>query len=334
MTTPSAGATLRLAFWNTWLLAPRLGRRGPRIPDLGGWFGPDVEARAPLVAAAVRDRFDVVAMSEVFERDEQAAVAAGWPAATFVPGPSARRPKLQSSGLATFVAPQVELLRTEQLAYRAGGDLRDSDTYATKGALLTTVRVRADLPAVDLISTHLFAGGDLLPIPGANDDARHHLVRMAQVDELLRFATEVHDPDHVLLVVGDLNVPAHDPDPRLARPDERYRDLAARFEAAGLRDVWADHGVGTGRTCSFGSPADLPADPDEPDAVADLEGDAESISGERIDYLWLGVPDALAERVEVGRPRRWAFPERPARGGRGGSLSDHLALSVPLRLRA
>ena len=331
MTTPSPGADLRIAFWNTWLLAPRVTRRGPRIPDLNHWFGPEVDRRAPLVAAAVRDRFDVVALSEVFERSELDAVDAAWPAATLVRGPAATRFRLQPSGLATFVAPGVELVRTASATYRSGGDVRDADTYATKGALLTTVRARADLPPVDVISTHLFAGGDLLPIPGSDDDARHHVVRMAQVDELIGFIEREHDPSHVLLVAGDLNVPAHDPDPRLADPADRYRDLAAHLDRAGLHDVWPVHGIGPGPTCSFEPDDELPPDADEPDLVEDREDDP---AGERIDYLWLRVPDALADRVEVGRPRRWAFGGRGVTGGPAGSLSDHLALSVTLRLRA
>ncbi|HRW38778.1 MAG: hypothetical protein KDB04_10895 [Acidimicrobiales bacterium] len=322
---------LHLAFWNTWLLSPRLARRGPRLPDLGGWFGPDVARRAPLVGAAVRGRFDAVALSEVFEASEQDAVAGAWPEASFVAGPGAQRLRLQSSGLMALVAPGVELLRTERHAYRSGGDLRDSDTYATKGALLTTIRSRAGGPPVDLISTHLFAGGDLLPIPGADDAARHHLARMAQVDELVGFIERVHDPDHVLVVAGDLNVRADDPDPRLASPDERYRDLAAHLDRAGLHDVWADHGRGPGPTCTFADPADLPPDPDEPDRVVDRDDDA---SGERIDYLWLRIPPSIEGRVAVGRPRRWAFSGRGVRGGPAGSLSDHLALSVALHLPA
>ena len=69
-------ATLRVAFWNTWLLRPRLWKDGPVLPGGAKVFAPDVEARAPLVGEAVRDRFDVIAMSEVFEASEQRAVAA------------------------------------------------------------------------------------------------------------------------------------------------------------------------------------------------------------------------------------------------------------------
>ncbi|MEZ5138254.1 MAG: hypothetical protein R2711_05665 [Acidimicrobiales bacterium] len=118
------------------------------------------------------------------------------------------------------------------------------------------------------------------------------------------------------MVAGDLNVSADDPDPRLAAPDERYRDLAAHLDRAGLRDVWAEHGRARARR-TFEHPTDLPGDPDEPDQVADREDDP---AGERIDYLWLRVPEALEGQVAVGRPRRWAFTGRGVRGGPAGSL--------------
>jgi hypothetical protein len=198
---------------------------------------------------------------------------------------------------------------------------------------MTTLDLGAGVPGVDLVSTHLFAGGDLFPIPGADDQVRHHKARMAQVDELLELVERERDPEHVLLVVGDFNVPVDDPDPVLADPGERWRDFAARMGAAGLTDLWAAHGVGPGHTCSFTDPADLPADPDDPDLVADdPDGDPATSAGERIDFLWLSVPDGVD--VEVGRPRRWAFPGRGARGGPAGSLSDHLALSTTLRIGA
>ena len=99
----------------------------------------------------------------------------------------------------------------------------------------------------------------------------------------------------------------------------------------GLVDVWAGHGVGPGSTCTFTSPNELPADPDEPDRVADEPDEvAPFAAGERIDYLWLAQPGSGS--VEVDRPRRWAFAGRGVQGGPAGSLSDHLALSVTLRL--
>lgn len=321
---------LRVAFWNTWLLAPRLWRRGPRLPGMKGWFAPEVDARAPLVARAVAGRFDVVALGECFEPSEQAAVARTWPEATFVAGPQRGRIKSQGSGLATLAGPSTTVVRTAEHAFRSGGDLRDSDTFATKGALLVAVRVAEHLPPVEVVSTHLIAGGDLFPVPGADDASRHHEARMRQVDELASFVEAEHDPASPLLVVGDFNVDAHDPDPALPEPQARYRDLAERLARLGLVDVWAAHGTGPGHTCTFTDASDLPPDPDEPDQVVDdPTDDPATAPGQRIDYLWLASPPGTT--VEVDRPRRWAFSGRGVQGGPAGSLSDHLALSVTLR---
>jgi len=322
---------VRVAFWNTWLLSPRLWPTGPRMPGMAGWFAPEVEARAPLVARAVADRFDVVALAECFERSEQDAVARGWPGATFVAGPQRHGLRRQGSGLAALVAPERKVVRTARHAYRSGGDLRDSDTFATKGAQLVAVEVAEGLPPVEVVSTHLFAGGDLFPVPGADDASRHHEARMRQVDELVAFVQEHHDPASPLLVVGDFNVQAHDDDPTLPEPQARYRDLAERLAGIGLVDVWAGHGVGAGSTCTFDDPSDLPPDPDEPDQVLDdPDSSPATAPGERIDYLWLSTPAGLD--VVVDRPRRWSFTGRGVQGGPAGSLSDHLALSVTLRL--
>ncbi|MCU1370267.1 MAG: hypothetical protein JWO77_1461 [Ilumatobacteraceae bacterium] len=322
---------VQVAFWNTWLLAPRLWPTGPRLPGLAGWFAPDVEARAPLVVEAVAGRFDIAALGECFERSEQDAVARGWPGSTFVAGPQRQGAGRQGSGLATLVAPGAPVVRSARHAYRSGGDLRDSDTFATKGALFVSVRVDDGVPPIEVVSTHLIAGGDLFPVPGAEDPARHHAARMRQVDELVAFVEAHHDPASPLLVVGDFNVQAHDADPALPDPQARYRDLAERLARLGLVDVWAGHGTGPGHTCTFTDPAELPADPDEPDRVADdPDDDPVTAPGERIDYLWLAVPPGRS--VEVERPRRWAFAGRGVTGGPAGSLSDHLALSVALRV--
>ena len=334
-------ASLHVGFWNTWLLAPRVWPGGPRVP--GGerlFFAPDVDRRAPLVGPALAGRFDVAALSEVFERSEHDAVSQSWPDAILVEGPGRARFKRASSGLITFVdRARAHVVRSARLTYRSGGDLRDSDTFATKGALLATVRPIHDdgrpideVPAVTVVSTHLFAGGELLPIPGSDDAARHHEVRMRQVEELVAWVGDQRDPDEVLLVCGDFNVCAHDPDPRLAAdPTARYRDLRERLAPLGVVDLWAEHGIGPGHTCTFQHAFDLPSDPDHPDRVLDHAGEDEaSAPGERIDYLFLAQP--ARRQIGIGRPHRWAFHGRPAQGGRAGSLSDHLAVSVELHL--
>ncbi|MCB0976086.1 MAG: endonuclease/exonuclease/phosphatase family protein, partial [Acidimicrobiales bacterium] len=307
---------------------------GPAVPGGDRFFAPAVRERAPLVGAAVRGRFDVCAMSEVFDAEQQRSVAAAVPGARSVVGPGTGRFRFVGSGLMTLVdEARVDVTHVESVTFRSGGDVRDSDTFATKGALLCRVRVAPDLPEVDVVSTHLFAGGDLFPVPGANDTSRHHRVRMRQVDELVSFVDANRRPSNPLLVVGDFNVAATDADPRLSSPDERYEDLRLRLGALGLTDVWAKLGVGDGKSCSFESASDLPPDPDEPDQVADATTGPATEPGERIDYLWFAPPADDGIEVTVERPRRWSFPGRGVQGGPAGSLSDHLALSVTLRLR-
>ena len=179
---------------------------------------------------------------------------------------------------------------------------------------------RHDLPPLDLFSTPLLAGGELLPIPGANDTRRHHIARMAQVDELIGFLERAHDPSHILVVVGDFNVIGGTAD---------YEDLAAHMDRAQLKDIWPNNGIGPGPTCTFTEPSQIPPDPDEPDMVMDTEHDE---AGERLDYIWLRSPDNLIVTPE--RPRRWAFSDRGVQGGPAGSLSDHLAISTTLQIQA
>ena len=216
---------------------------------------------------------------------------------------------------------RVELRHTAQVVYRSKGDHRDSDYFSHKGALLTRVRTDPDLPEVDVVSTHLLAGGDFFPLPGVDDVARHHELRMRQVDELVAFIEDERNPANPLLLVGDLNVPAFDPS--AAEPTAQYDDLAVRLERIGLVDLWAAQGVGSGHSCSFTSATDLPADPDEPDRVLDDPDSGTDAPGQRIDYLWLAQPVDGGATVEAERPHRWAFPGRAATGGPAGSLSDH-----------
>lgn len=324
-----------MVFWNTWLLRPRLWPGGPAFPFTDQMFAPDVVRRAPLVGQALSGRFDVCALAEVFDPAEQDAVAAQWDAVDVHRGPGPSSPlKRVGSGLMTLVDPlALEVTATASHRFERGGDLRDSDTYASKGVLFVRVRLPGG-PELDVASTHLLAGGDLLPLPGANDHVRHHRARMAQVAELVEFVRSHRDQQNPLLLVGDFNVAAHDPH-HPDGPTASRRDLMEILADLDVVDLWDRDGVGPGATCSFKSPSDLPTDAALPDCVADTAMDgSDTTPGERIDYLWYSPPwRRSSTSVELDRPRRWAFPHRPVRGGPAGSLSDHLALSVTVHLR-
>ena len=324
--------TLRVLFWNAWLLRPTLWSGGPALPGGDRLFAPHVRERARLVGAALAGRFDAVALAETFEPGEQQAVLAGWagrPEVTASTGPRRRPASFAGSGLFT-VTDRRPVRRTVRHTYAAHGSrLRDADDWAVKGALLVELDLGEARPGLDLVSTHLFAGADLFPLPGADDGHRHHAVRMTQVDELVAFVADVHRDENALLVVGDFNVAAHDrrlPDD----PSARYRDLAGRLGEVGLADLWVQLGVGVGTTSTGALEPLLTPDPDEPDAVADGADDdgpdAPDPIGDRIDQLWFRPP--VDGGVTPGRPRRWAFPREVA--GARRRLSDHLAVSVDL----
>ena len=64
-----------------------------------------------------------------------------------VPGPQRRGIGRTGSGLLTLVDPRrATVTHTAHHAYRARGDLRDSDSMASKGVVLTRIRVADHLP--------------------------------------------------------------------------------------------------------------------------------------------------------------------------------------------
>lgn len=334
---------LRIIFWNTWLLRPRLWPNGPPIPGSGRLFAPAVVDRAPLVGRALAGRFDVCALAECFEPQEQEAVTWAWERPQTALGPGRKFPRWTGSGLITVADPTrpagVEIATSIPHRFGAGGDLRDSDTFANKGALLTRLRAGGpDGPGIDLVSTHLFAGGDLLPIPGAEDHIRHHDVRLRQVAELVSFINEYRDRSLPLLLMGDFNIRHHDTRPGFSDPRATYSDLTSALEPLGVRELWPTHGTGPGHTCTFADAAELPPADDEPDAVRDEAGDEPpGRTSERIDMAWLAGPDPTIGTPTTPTPkvtelRRWSFPDRGVTGGPAGSLSDHLGLSVGLAL--
>ena len=62
--------SVRVVFWNTWLLRPRLWPGGPALPFTDRLFAPDVTRRAPLVGRALAGwRTGLLAASTVLTED-------------------------------------------------------------------------------------------------------------------------------------------------------------------------------------------------------------------------------------------------------------------------
>ena len=343
---------VRLLFWNVFLLKPRPIPGLPGLPAIGELAAPAVHERASAIGRRLRGRFDIAALSEVFEPDDRARVEAGWASSTLdvAVGPQreVRRgaPGFASSGLCTLVD-RYPMTRTEthQFATR-GSYLHDADALANKGVLMVEVDVLPGAGRLEVYSTHLIYGTGLVGGQTAQDPVRRHRLRMAQVDELVAFVQRVHDPANVVAIVGDCNVPAVAP----AYPDgptAQHDDLLERLAPLGMRDLWSESGVGAGDTCGnaldpFADQIDLV----EPDALVDRPDEAAAtalaaagpdpeIAAERyrIDYLFLQRPrEEHTLRLTPSAPRRFAFPRgvtAPARD-RLPRLSDHLAVAVEL----
>jgi len=183
-------------------------------------------------------------------------------------------------------------------------------------------------------STHLIAGNDFLKRPGGAVGATAD-VRQRPVDELVGFVREVHRPSNNALVVGDFNVPAHDPDDD--EPERLCERLRQAFDGEGFTDVWAEHGRGGGFThCRDAGPdAICRLDPGAPDHCAEPAEPAPGTGAARIDYAWLQRPqEGHRLAVSVASVRRRSFPRAPGVEGYelAPFLSDHLALDLELEV--
>lgn len=293
---------------------------------------PAYRDRAHEIGAALAGRYDAVALMEVFDEDEQAAVLDAWSARpaehVLGPGPSLLR---KSSGLVTILD-GARLARTAQHRFvQRGSLLHDADVLANKGVLLAEIDVGG--PAnLELYSTHLVAGNDFRPrTDGSNPP---NPFRLRQVEELLAFVRREHDPANVALVVGDLNAdaaagagPAHD----------EYLAVRDAFRRESFDDVWERYGSGAGYTfCDLGAAARIcEHDPDADRYCLEPAATDPGVGAKRLDYAWLQRPSAPHQiAVEVSAVRRRSFPRAPGAPHRDAMpfLSDHLALDLHLAL--
>ncbi len=324
-------AQLRLLAYNTFLMHIRLPTRG---------FGHDVMAapayrdRAREIGTTVAGHYDAVALMEVFDENEQAAVLDGWAARradhVLGPGPTVLR---KSSGLLTVVDGPT-LTRTAHHRFTQRGSLLyDADVLANKGVLLAEIDVGG--PAnLELYSTHLVAGNDFRRRTGAVHPPNPF--RLRQVEELLAFVRRVHHPSNMALVVGDLNVDAA---AKTGPAADEHQAVRAAFGRDGFDDVWEAHGSGAGYTiCEVGTAAQI-CTQDAADAryCAEPAGEDLGVRPKRLDYAWLQRPNVDHKIVvAVSAIRRRSFPRAAGAPGHVAMpfLSDHLALDLGLAMSA
>ena len=319
-----ASARVRLLFLNTFLLRVRLfaGLPGPDH----AFTAPAVPERALEIGQRLAGEYDVVALAEVFDRPEREAVLAGWKdrAASWVEGPGRTLwpPALATSGLLT-ITDGPPITRAERHTFAARGHhLRETDAWANKGVLYAEIDVGLPDSRLEVVSTHLIAGADLLT-PHTRAHQAVAAERHRQVDELLAFVDRVHRPGNATVVVGDFNVEGIDPEAHHAR---RLRDSMA---AAGFSDLWLEHGAGLGPTCNLlrlgdriGAEGPDGLCPDDAHPPADAE---------RIDYAFLRPGNVVTGVIRLARR---SLPRESHAPGHGALafLSDHLGLHLELEL--
>jgi endonuclease/exonuclease/phosphatase family metal-dependent hydrolase len=220
---------VRIFFLNANLLRVQIG-------PVKLYSAPEVAERARAIAGVLAEgEYDLAAFSEVFDEPERAVLrsAGDWRTAT---GPSSvlGPPPAKGSGLYTLSRRPIVTTGTHRYS-DSGSRVHDVDAWARKGVLMVAIE---DL---EIYSTHLFAGGDLV---GASSPPTP--IRMAQVEELLGVILRWHQPGNAALVVGDFNIAA-------GTPTGDW--LLERMSGAGFEDLWRSHGKGDGLTSDLRSDA-------------------------------------------------------------------------------
>ena len=315
---------LSVLFANTFLL---------RVPGPGplAWLGdlhskPAVRERASEFGEAVGD-YDVVALCEVFQPDDLDRMIVAWAAAErpdAAIGPGPRTWAGAGSGLVTLARPgRIVRSQAEEFADQ-GSKLRDSDAWSAKGVLVTEIELPEVAVNLEIVSTHLIAGGDF------GDTERHRRateeVRFGQVAEVLDLAARAHESANAQLIVGDFNVAAG-----TAAGDR----LNERMGAAGYRDLWLDHGVGSGWTSDPIAVGEAITRPDPMDRRFCDDPAEDHPDAQRIDYAFWRQGDGEPPEVAVRTMRRRVFPRQPdgVDGEAMPLLSDHAALHLELEVR-
>jgi len=270
--------------------------------------------------------YDVAALSEVFNaRDVQTLCQADPHFRTrrgACSGPPAGAGRFTSSGLITLSKRPVVRTATHRFMNR-GSILHDPDAYAAKGVALTEINLGADRN-LEVFSTHLIAGNDLIPRQTVLRNPDHlSEVRLAQMREVLLFVDEYHRPNNATLVVGDFNIEADSLD---------GKTLAVAMGESGFEDLWDSDARGVGPTVHLEErPEFFITDPGDERFFADLvdPGPVFDAPPPRIDFaFWRsGGPGITVEGV-----RRRALPRAGDADGRDviGWMSDHAGLHLDL----
>lgn len=338
---------------------------------------PEMDERAVEIGKEVFS-YDWVSLCEVWDSARREKILSQGPAVDIFTGPSEPPPgdwQMQGSGLLVF-SPTFPLegggVHTYETTgvHRMVGDcdlgaLVDSDIWARKGIQLTILE--AGNARIDLYTTHLYSGGDMLDLPilGLPEptDGEKAFVRGAQVDELVEFIRQTHDPRHVAIVAGDFNIAGVSSEYATLTKLSDTSSLFPGFKGSPIQfeDWWSlpvfkgvfptgapfetqghtnRHGDGNDPIIDTFDPvcAIFPQDQakPEPTNANDYYCDEQTLynknaTGDRIDYIVIELPTELHSfMLDVSRIRRRAFKRSGIHTEPQFFLSDHLGLEVSL----
>jgi len=333
---------LRLLFLNCYLLrALEFPARRP-VVRLGS--APEIEERARELADRLAGEYEVACLAEVFDRREALTLSTPskgpGPHLVVGPTPDGRRRFFTSSGLVDLVDGPKIVKSARHIFGHRGSPLHDPDALACKGGLFVELDVGLSAN-LEVVSTHLIAGGDLFPRGGLRrtDEERRaasntlRILRQAQVAELAHFIATHHKPANTTLVVGDFNIAHRDPD--ADDPAGPYEDLLRSLSSP--IELWDECSPGGhGMTANLTGPGSVAfvADPTDPRFFADdepLPAATDEVS--RIDHAFLQVESRSAIEVTPSTIRRRRLPrDEPSENHDIQYLSDHVGLHLELTL--
>jgi endonuclease/exonuclease/phosphatase family metal-dependent hydrolase len=305
-------------FYNSYLL--------DGVAGIGG--KPFRSLRADLIGKEIRNsKYDIAALCEVFEEKYQKIIKKQrFPYDAMGPVWTVGN---TSSGLYTLsrFSLTYKRRRFEEKGY-------PPDSFSNKGILLTTIDL--GIGKVDLYSTHLFWGETVVEdiasyySKGISKIAQifqieikpvnlRTLIQLAQLKELTEFIKETHNPKHVVIVAGDMNI-----NPGKSRVNgeayEKMRNLLSNITLKNgvkisLEDLWKIKGGKRGGTnmptqgCAIETRLTNPTsgilycndDSNEPTEAKNEEG--------RYDYIFVQKPVSSHDIIiDFSRMKRRPFP--------------------------
>ncbi len=203
----------------------------------------DNAERMKLIVEKIRaDDFDVVALQEVFDGDQQAQLSNASDLRDYVviPGPS-QAIRLEDSGLSFVVRRSLVGDQGAAAAHNETfADCAGVDCLAGKGFTVTTLSL-GEGRRLHIVNTHLQASyGDL--------DSSGARTRLRQLEQIMRYLDRPAFAPHPVLLLGDVNVAAGDAEYRARRADvlAGWRDLVAETGGERLFTVDKDLTQGNG----------------------------------------------------------------------------------------